>query len=390
MILILVGTTILCYNNYSTILPLLLQGRAINYFTLFTLASIMWSIDPMLSAKRSVLMITCIAFAYYMVACYDMEEIIRRLAITCLSVLAISAIVSIALPSIGRSTLSHPGSWNGVFSHKNSLGWITILGNVTYGWLFVTEPKRRIRHGLVILFFLFIAVMSQSKTGLIGSLGSIFLYPILSSLRLPGMLRLWIVFIIVSGAVFGLCILVVFWTDILTGIGRDPTLTGRIPLWGLLLELWLRHSIEGYGYAAFWTMWNPDAQYIWNVILWTAPEAHNAYIDMLLQLGLVGFFISIWIMAYSIIRSLHHFLAGQYVWSSFILVYSISLSITNMSETMLFRAGDIHCWLVPVCYIALIKAKMSVVNPLTNSLALNSVRPSCLMNKKPAAIQRPS
>ena len=71
-------------------------------------------------------------------------------------------------------------------------------------------------------------------------------------------------------------------------LGRDASLTGRVPLWQESWALWGQRPLFGYGYAAFWNAGSPDVQYVWKIIGWNAPNAHNGYMDVLLQVGLLG------------------------------------------------------------------------------------------------------
>jgi exopolysaccharide production protein ExoQ len=288
-----------------------------------------------------------------MVARYPMEVTIDRLGVACVMMAVISAVISVALPSIGSITVTHPGSWNGVFPHKNSLGALTIIANIVYGWKFWKLRTHRVRHGLIIVFLFLVCVMSQSKTSLLASLLAVMAYPTITLLRVPGLLRLWLFFIFGAGAILGASILGLFWTEILTGLGRDPTLTGRVPLWSLLLTFAAKHPLLGYGYSAFWLQWNPDADYVWKVVQWAAPEGHNAYIDMLLQLGIVGFALSSYTLLWVVQRSLRDSIGDRASWSCFILVFSFSFLLTNMSETLLYRGGDIYCWLMALTYFSL-------------------------------------
>ncbi|MBX9635551.1 MAG: O-antigen ligase family protein, partial [Magnetospirillum sp.] len=264
-----------------------------------------------------------------------------------------SVVVSIALPSIGQATPSHPGAWNGVFSHKNGLGWVIILASLVYSWKFWQPGSSKTGIALLLLLFLFLSVVSQSKTSFIGSIFSFFAFPALRMLHAPGILRLWVFFIFGAGSILALSMLAMFWTEILTAIGRDPTLTGRVPLWNVLLDFAADHFMLGYGYSSFWIEWNPDADFVWKVIQWDAPEAHNAYLDMLLQLGVFGLALSLLVM-YRVIRlSLRDYLTNPQPWTDFVLINTVLSAMTNMVETMLFRSGDVHCWLLPLCYFAL-------------------------------------
>jgi O-antigen ligase len=60
-------------------------------------------------------------------------------------------------------------------------------------------------------------------------------------------------------------------------------LTGRVPLWQVLIEEVGRHPWLGAGFAAFWNPLNPL-----QVEQLEAPSAHNGYLEELLNTGVVG------------------------------------------------------------------------------------------------------
>ena len=67
-------------------------------------------------------------------------------------------------------------------------------------------------------------------------------------------------------------------------VGRDPTLTDRTKIWHLLLSL---HTdpILGTGYESFWL--GPRLVTIWRRF-GPINEAHNGYLEVYLNLGLIG------------------------------------------------------------------------------------------------------
>jgi O-antigen ligase len=75
-----------------------------------------------------------------------------------------------------------------------------------------------------------------------------------------------------------------------TFMGREKetiyTLTGRIPLWQECLEYAAKRPLLGYGYRGFWTPENINE--ISSVVGWGVNHSHSAYIDRLLDLGLIG------------------------------------------------------------------------------------------------------
>jgi len=75
-------------------------------------------------------------------------------------------------------------------------------------------------------------------------------------------------------------------------LGRSANMTGRIPLWqDLFLNIWSRRPILGYGYGALW-MQESFRELMKNSQGWTLFPvffADNGFLDILLNLGLLGF-----------------------------------------------------------------------------------------------------
>ncbi len=69
-------------------------------------------------------------------------------------------------------------------------------------------------------------------------------------------------------------------------VENTMSLTGRVPLWEVMISEIEKHPWVGVGFAAFWSPVN----YSWveQVVGWPVVEAHNGYLDMLLSTGAVG------------------------------------------------------------------------------------------------------
>jgi O-antigen ligase len=68
--------------------------------------------------------------------------------------------------------------------------------------------------------------------------------------------------------------------------GESDALTGRLPVWNELQNYARQRLWQGYGYDSFWT-----PQHIEDVseeFHWRFREAHNAYLDAALSIGIVG------------------------------------------------------------------------------------------------------
>lgn len=69
-------------------------------------------------------------------------------------------------------------------------------------------------------------------------------------------------------------------------VGKNPNLTDRTLIWAFLLKMHTNPLI-GTGYQSFWV--GPRLQYFWNNAgLGHINEAHNGYLEIYLELGLIG------------------------------------------------------------------------------------------------------
>jgi O-antigen ligase len=72
---------------------------------------------------------------------------------------------------------------------------------------------------------------------------------------------------------------------LVSSLGRDTTLTGRTGLWAQLVSM-NSAPLLGTGFETFWL--GPRAEAIWRIYWWHPNQAHNGYLEILLNLGGVG------------------------------------------------------------------------------------------------------
>ncbi|MDQ2802566.1 MAG: hypothetical protein M3Y41_07735, partial [Pseudomonadota bacterium] len=144
---ILLGLALFCTLRWRRVGFVALQGKALLLFMLLATASLAWSDAPDLTLRRVVTLSSTVIFAWYACASFPMERMIRVLAASILISGVASAAVAVGLPQVGVMTEgSLAGAWSGVYAHKNPLGWMMILGCLSYGWLWVHTPRRRLRY----------------------------------------------------------------------------------------------------------------------------------------------------------------------------------------------------------------------------------------------------
>jgi O-antigen ligase len=120
--------------------------------------------------------------------------------------------------------------------------------------------------------------------------------------RLTGVLASIAVLLIVS------TVLLFLWDDpqrLLSLIGKDTTLTGRTTLWSVVVEFIGERPVGGWGYRAMWNLDDPTTTLADKLTGgWGVTSSHNAFLEITLQLGLVGLTLMTGIIAIALWRGL--------------------------------------------------------------------------------------
>jgi O-antigen ligase len=77
-------------------------------------------------------------------------------------------------------------------------------------------------------------------------------------------------------------------SELLALVGRNTTLTGRTDLWNAVLVAILRHPWLGYGFNAFWAGMQGGSYSVLLSVGWYVRHSHNGFLDLSLDLGLLG------------------------------------------------------------------------------------------------------
>jgi O-antigen ligase len=78
------------------------------------------------------------------------------------------------------------------------------------------------------------------------------------------------------------------WQEFTALFGKSPTLTGRTDIWNAVVPLAQQHTAFGWGWLGYWVPWAKpfDGLAVRHGVEYL--QAHNAWLDVWLQLGIVG------------------------------------------------------------------------------------------------------
>jgi len=270
------------------IFQLCLQMNIIVCLSLLAIFSAAWSQDPANSLRRGIFLLLGTMFAFYLMRRFRVEQLGQIIVIAGVIAGGAGILVSIGLPSYGRDNFNG-GAWQGIFRSKNGCAQIMLFFlSAAICFRFNSPGMKRLRLLLYPMSFLLI-LMSKAKTAYMMVPGLFLLIIFLRALRRFD--RRNTIFII--GAATTLLILGSFAmpsiTPILLGlIGKDPEMSGRLPLWKAVIASAIKHPLLGYGYSAFWTGLRGESLNVYIATHFEIYQAQNGLLEVWLELGLVG------------------------------------------------------------------------------------------------------
>jgi len=322
------------------------RNMALMAFVLFGLVSVLWSESTLVSFKRwfrdlgpYVVVLVVLSEARPLEA---VRTLFRRL---CYLLIPLSIVLIKYFPYLGKQYSEWTGAaeFSGAATSKNLLGVICLVSGLFFFWDTLTrwsDRKERTTKRIIAVNFAFIAMtlwllnLAHSATStvcvVIGCMVVVATRRKWAK-RHPGFLK---VLIPVS---FGLYLLLAFGFDLngqLAGmLGRDPTLTDRTAIWKLVLSMHT-NPLVGTGYESFWL--GPRLQQIWKMF-GPINEAHNGYLEVYLNLGLIGVFLLCAFLIASY-RKICKQLTSSPVLGSLNLAFWTIMLFYNMTEAG-FRSG---------------------------------------------------
>ncbi len=281
-------TLILLSRHLGELLLAIRRTLPMFSLSLLAFASAFWSISPSITLRRAIALIAAMLLAYLLAIRFTPRQLLVLFSSILGGCLGLSLIVGVIAPQI--AFMPDDTGLRGIYTHKNVLGWAACLGFILALGLMADAGGRLFRRGVVLLLAsIACLVLSQSSTSLLAAVTGLVLFWVYTLLhRKRGLARALLVLVVLQLAALLLLFLSEFLVPVLESLGKDATLTGRVPLWHLVDGYIAERPWRGYGYGAFWSQSNPAKFVIEEALQWIPPHAHNGYRDMLLNFGIPG------------------------------------------------------------------------------------------------------
>jgi exopolysaccharide production protein ExoQ len=275
--------------------------------------SIAWSAYPGASALGVAGLFVTAGFGLYLATALDLTTFVRSLGTALRWILGLSLAFELFVSTVirdrvlpfwvdysaldeipaafywSRDLLLAGGRIQGIVGNANLLAFAALLGVIVFSVQIAARATSRPWTGLWLVIALLTLALTRSSTVLVAGavVGVVALYLWLVR-RVPEERR--VPWFIAGGAiaVVALTAIIVFRDALLALLGKSPDLTNRFGIWDVVLGLANQRPAVGWGWVGYWAPWVEPYHDLIVIRGVHYYQAHDAWIDVFLQLGIVG------------------------------------------------------------------------------------------------------
>ncbi|MCU1411444.1 MAG: O-antigen ligase protein [Rhodoglobus sp.] len=288
-------------------------------FLVLAALSIAWSFYPGASALGVLSTWLTVAGAAAVAVTYSWTEILRGLGLALRLVLGLSVLFElvvsffirhpvlppIAQPGIdyahlpdkiplmlywSRNELFDGGKIQGIVGNSALLSFVALLGIIVFGIQLFDKSFRKRWSVLWLAVAVLCFVLTRAATNIIGLVAvlvvvaAVLLVRRAATARGRGLTYGGIVVVVLAGAGAALA----FSQQLLQLLGKTPDLTNRAEIWNSVIGLAQQRPVFGWGWVSYWVPWVAPFDHLAENNGVRQLHAHNAWLDVWLQLGILG------------------------------------------------------------------------------------------------------
>lgn len=273
--------------------------------------SVVWSYYPGATAVGALLSLATAFVGIVMAHTLTLEQMLRALGLALRYIIGLSLAFELFVAAVlqrpvlpfwvsweepfpkafywSRNLLFEGGRIQGIVGNANLLAFAALLAVIVFA---IQLAERRVGAvagwawlGAAVLTL----ALTRSSTVLVAGLAAIVALGILllaRRLTTRGRLSLYAVTGVALAGVVAAAI--VFRETLLALVGRSEDLTGRLDIWAAVIDLAAQRPVLGWGWVSYWAPWVEPFDDLVVINGVTYLQAHNAWLDVLMQLGWVG------------------------------------------------------------------------------------------------------
>lgn len=189
-----------------------------------------------------------------------------------------------------RDLLFSGGAIQGITGSAPLLGMIALIAVIVFGVQVAAGTSSRLEGGFFVVLGLLAIALTRSATIFLAAAGTVIMLAMILVLRraaTPRARRLRYLAIAGGLAVIAATALALQ-GPLLRVLGKSDTFTGRAGIWDDVIGLAQQHPVFGWGWISFWAPWVEPLGHLIRRGGVQQLQAHNAWLDVWMQLGIVG------------------------------------------------------------------------------------------------------
>jgi exopolysaccharide production protein ExoQ len=283
-------------------------------FLALALLSVIWSDYRQYTLAAAILSIVTAIGALALSITFSLRQLLRLLGHALRIILAGSILFELVVSVIVRHPFTpwwtdysgqkiHPAEYwsrdlllkgdriQGIMGNSDLLGFVALLGVIVFAIEFASRSMGRGWSGFWIVVALLDIALTRSATvfvaGAIVAVAAIILVLLRRAETRPARRTVSIVSVVV--VVLGIVGAITLQKPLLHALGKSGTLTGRTGIWSEVIAIASQRPVVGWGWISYWVPGLPPfnkpefriggIQYL---------QAHDAWLDLWLQLGIIG------------------------------------------------------------------------------------------------------
>lgn len=311
------------------------------YAVLYLFIIVTYAVSMLVTRYPYLQVITCtrlavtLFFAIWLQQRFRWKRLLELICMAQVLFILFSLYCALRYPGLAFVSGTHfTDAFRGLYTTKN-----TCAGELVFGILItmvLIHEKRKSREkylGWIILCAIQIVLLFMCQ-----ATGALFCWILVSLLLfIPSRVRMPLGWLFVAGSViflFAVLTLMPAFEWFFEAIGKDATLTGRIPLWNQIIDVMLENNtFTGFGYGMFWR--DPEAYTLvqqgfdeYSSARRMTSGAHNMVMEYWVNNGLIGIAVFFFTILYSM-RRVEELPENEYLFCFLIMSY---LMISGFTE----------------------------------------------------------
>jgi O-antigen ligase len=191
----------------------------------------------------------------------------------------------------------------GIVGNANLLAFVAVLGILLFLIEFIVTAKSKIIPAVSLALALVMALLAQSAGMFVATLLISFAaaVAIVAEGKTPNVRhKVYARALLILSGIAALA--AVFHAQLFDLLGRSPDASGRFDIWQKVFSLVTEKPIEGWGWIGYWIPGVEPWEGLIEINGVPMYQAHNALLDIWVQLGVVGLAVMLWLLIQSFVR----------------------------------------------------------------------------------------